>query len=78
MQSEEISIEKILEEDTRRRHAMSTPYDPVTAELSPGTRFQITIPELDPPTIHIPAAMQELPEVTALMKGRYLTDVFPG
>ncbi len=55
-----------------------TPYDPVAGHLSPGTRFELTIPELDPATIHIPTAMQETPEVRALMAGRPLTSVFPG
>ena len=68
----------MLEEDERRRRAMSTPYDPVSGKMSPGTRFAITIPGLDPAAIHIPTAMQELPEVRALMAGRSLTDVFPG
>ena len=68
----------MLEEDERRRHAMSTPYDPVSGKMSPGTRFAITIPGLDPAAIHIPTAMQELPEVKALMAGRSLPDVFPG
>ncbi len=73
-----MTIEEILNEDTRRRAALMTPYDPVSGHLSPGTRFELTIPELDPATIHIPTAMQETPEVRALMAGRPLTSVFPG
>ncbi len=71
-------IERILEEDQRRRRAMTTPYDPVQGEMSPGTRFPITIPELAPSAIYIPTAMQELPEVKALMAGRCLTEAIPG
>lgn len=75
---EESLIETILKEDARRRRAMSTPYDPLSGAMSPGTRFSINIPELEPSTLHIPTAMQELPEVRALMDGRSLTDAFPG
>ncbi len=73
-----MSIDEILNEDARRREALKAPYDPVRGERSPGTRFAISIPELDPSTIYIPAAMQETAEVQALQKGRALTDVFPG
>lgn len=71
-------IEAILEEDARRSRAFTVPYDPVSGEMSPGTRFTITIPELEPAKIHIPTAMQELPEVKALLAGKSLTDAFPG
>ena len=76
--SDEILIERMLEEDARRRKAMHTPYDPVGGEMSPGTRFAINIPGLEPARLHIPVAMQEEPEVKALMAGRALTDAFPG
>ncbi len=71
-------IDSILEEDARRTKALTTPYDPVSGAMSPGNRFPITIPELEPPTIHIPASMQALPEVKALMAQKSLTEVFPG
>ncbi len=73
-----MTIDEILAEDARRRQAMQAPYDPVRGDRSPGTRFEINIPELEPSTIHIPTAMQETAEVQALMKGRALTSVFPG
>ncbi|MDE5850712.1 MAG: terminase [Muribaculaceae bacterium] len=78
MQSDEILIERILEEDVRRSRKMHAPYDPVLGAMSPGTRFAITIPELEPARIYIPTAMQETPEVKALMAGRSLTEAFPG
>ena len=78
MQSDEILIEKVLEEDCRRSKALRTPYDPVLGALSPGTRFAITIPELEPSRIFIPTAMQAEPAVKALMAGGSLTGVFPG
>ena len=82
MQDSKISdknlIESILKEDERRRRVMHTPYDPVAGAMSPGTRFAISIPELDPSVIHIPTAMQAEPEVKALMAGRSLTEAFPG
>ncbi len=73
-----MTIDEILKEDARRREALTAPYDPVQGQRSPGTRFAITIPGLEPGTIYIPAAMQALPEVQALMRGRGLTEVFPG
>ncbi len=73
-----MSIDEILEEDERRREALLAPYDPVQGQRSPGTRFAISIPELEPSAIFIPIAMQETQEVQALIKGRALTDVFPG
>ena len=76
--SDEELIEMVLEEDARRSLLMSQPYDPVSGVMSPGTRFDIHIPELEQGTIHIPVAMQELPEVKALMRGKSLTEVFPG
>lgn len=78
MNSDEILIEKVLEEDERRRMRLLTPYDPVQGALSPGTRFAITIPELDPSPIHIPTAMQTEGPIKALMAGRSLTEAFPG
>ena len=78
MQSDEILINRVIEEDARRRKAMQTPYDPEQGAMSPGTRFAITVPELEPSCIHIPVAMQETPEVKALMAGRSLTEAFPG
>ncbi|MDE6023272.1 MAG: terminase, partial [Muribaculaceae bacterium] len=71
-------IEEILKEDSRRRKALSAPYNPVSGAISPGNRFAITIPELDQSRIHIPAAMKETPEVKSLLAGRALTEVFPG
>ena len=76
--SDEILIGQMLEEDARRSRAMSAPYDPVAGDRSPGTRFHITIPELEPQRIFIPTAMQETPEVKSLASGRSLTEVFPG
>ncbi len=73
-----MTVDEMLDIDARRRKAMQTPYDPVRGDMSPGTRFEITIPELDPNTIHIPTAMQETPEVQALIKGQALASVFPG
>ncbi len=73
-----MSIDEILAEDARRREALLAPYDPVRGEKSPGTRFWITIPELEPSSIYIPVTMQETAEVQALMRGRALTSVFPG
>lgn len=73
-----MEIEEILMEDERRSRAMSTPYDPVSGDMSPGTRFTIKIPELEPSEIHIPIGMQELPEVKRLMAGSSLTEIFPG
>ncbi len=73
-----ITIEEMMREDERRRRAMSTPYDPVAGNMSPGSRFEINIPELEPATLRIPMEMQETAEVRALMTGRALTDVFPG
>ncbi|MDE6631628.1 MAG: hypothetical protein K2K23_01370 [Muribaculaceae bacterium] len=78
MTQEENLIEAILKEDERRSNAMSTPYDPVSGQMSPGTRFIISIPELEPSLLHIPAAMKELPEVRMLMAGKSLTEAFPG
>lgn len=78
MTQEEKLIDQILEEDEHRSQAMSTPYDPVSGLMSPGTRFTISIPELEPSKIHIPTAMQELPEVRMLMAGSSLTEAFPG
>ena len=78
MQSDETLINQILEEDERRRAALQAPYDPVAGDLGPGTRFHITIPELEPQRIFIPTAMQEEPEVKALMAGQSLTRVFSG
>ena len=78
MQTDEILIEQVMEEDERRRAALQTPYDPVAGDMSPGTRFCIHIPELSPSRLHIPVAMQETPEVKALMAGRPLTEAFPG
>ncbi len=71
-------IDQILEEDERRTRALSIPYDPVSGLMSPGTRFTMTIPELQPSTIRLPIAMQQLPEVKALMAGKSLTEAFPG
>ena len=78
MQSDEILINQILEEDARRRAAMQTPYDPVAGDRSPGSRFLLTVPELEPQRLFIPASMQAEPEVKALMAGRSLTEAFPG
>lgn len=78
MQTDEILINQMLEEDARRSEALRAPYDPVLGEMSPGTRFAITIPGLEPSRIHIPVAMQGEPEVKALMAGRALTEAFPG
>lgn len=78
MTQEEKLIDQILEEDEHRSQAMSTPYDPVSGLMSPGTRFTISIPELEPSKIHIPTAMQELPEVRMLMAGSSLTEAFHG
>ena len=78
MQSDETLINQILEEDERRRAALHTPYDPVAGDLSPGSRVAITVPELGPRRLLIPAAMQAEPEVKALMAGRSLTEAFPG
>lgn len=76
--ADEFLIEQILEEDERRRKVLHIPYDPVQGALSPGSRFAISIPELEPSTIHIPTTMQETPEVRMLMEGRALTEAFPG
>ncbi len=76
--SDEKLIQQVLEDDARRSRDISTPYDPVVGDRSPGSRFPITIPELEPARIFIPTAMQELSEVRALMAGRSLTEVFPG
>ncbi|MDE6017337.1 MAG: hypothetical protein K2G85_00815, partial [Muribaculaceae bacterium] len=75
---DESLIEMVLEEDRRRCKALSTPYDPESGLMSPGTRFTISIPEVAPYSIKIPVAMQTLPEVKALMAGRSLVDVYPG
>lgn len=71
-------IDSILEENVRRRRLATAPYDPVAGFGSPGTRFTLSCPELDPPSQHIPEAMRQLPEVQSLLKGVALTDVFPG
>ncbi|MDE6379486.1 MAG: terminase, partial [Muribaculaceae bacterium] len=78
MNSDETLINQVLEEDERRRRELEIPYDPVSGTMSPGTRFSITIPGLEPSAIHIPAAMQAEGAVKALMAGRSLTEVFPG
>lgn len=82
MQESQISDEKLIEEvlleDERRRHALSIPYDPVSGQLSPGSRFNLYIPGLEPDSVRIPVSMQEEPEVKGLMAGRALTEVFPG
>lgn len=74
--SDEELIEMVLEEDARRSKIMSQPYDPVSGVMSPGTRFVINIPELEQGPIRIPVAMQEIPEVKALMEGKSLAEVF--
>lgn len=71
-------LHSILKEDERRTKARSIPYDPISGAMSPGNRFVITIPELEPSEIHLPVAMQALPEVKALINHKALTDVFPG
>lgn len=76
--SDEKLIELVLEEDARRSLAMSAPYDPASGEMSPGSRFKIHIPELEPSTLHIPTAMRDLPEVKLLTAGRSITEAFPG
>lgn len=76
--SDEILINQVLEEDRRRRAALSVPYDPVAGDRSPGTRFSITVPELEPSTVHIPVSMREEPEVKVLLGGESLTRAFPG
>lgn len=78
MQTDEILINQILEEDSRRTLTMRTPYDPVAGDRSPGSRFAIKVPELEPSTIHIPCAMRDTPEVKGLLAGRSLTEVFSG
>lgn len=78
MIDDEMLIEQMLREDEQRELAMTMPYDPVSGLLSPGSRFDIYIPELEPSRIRIPSAMQQLPEVKALMAGSSLTSVFPG
>lgn len=78
MISDEMLINQVLEEDERRRKALLTPFDPVSGLMSPGSRFSITIPGLEPSTIHIPTAMKEEPEVKALIGGQSLTQVFSG
>ncbi|MDE6511684.1 MAG: terminase, partial [Muribaculaceae bacterium] len=76
--TDENLINQVLKEDARRRRELQTPYDPETGALSPGSRFAIRIPELGSSAIHIPVAMQETPEVKALMAGHALTRAFPG
>ncbi len=75
---DEILISQVLKEDSRRMKTLKAHYDPVQGALSPGTRFPITIPELEPSTLYIPIAMQETSEVKGLMAGRALTEVFHG
>ena len=78
MQEDEKLIEMVLEEDARRSLLRSMPYDPVSGQFSPGSRFPLTVSQLEPSEIYLPIAMQDLPEVKALMEGRALTQVFPG
>lgn len=78
MISDEQLIENILMEDERRALERSIPYDPVSGNLSPGTRFSISIPGLEPSTIRIPTEMQECQEVRMLMEGKSLTEAFCG
>ncbi|MDE6379648.1 MAG: terminase [Muribaculaceae bacterium] len=78
MNSDETLINQVLEEDARRAKALLVPYDPVTGDRSPGTRFAIRIPELEPSEIHVPVAMKEEPEVKALLAGRSLAEAFSG
>ncbi len=75
---DQILIDRILREDERRERAMSTPYDPVSGFMSPGSRFPISIPELSPSSLNLPIEMRQLSEVKSLMGGRSLTEVFPG
>lgn len=77
-EEDEILIEEVLKEDTRRSRAMQTPYDPESGVMSPGTRFDIEVPELQPSRLRLPIEMQSQPEVKALMAGRSLTEAFPG
>ncbi len=76
--SDEKLIETVLEEDARRSMAVSTPYDPVSGIMSPGKRFRLCCPELEPQLIYVPVSMQEEPAVRMLMDGRALTEAFPG
>lgn len=69
-------IDHILEENARRRRKATAHYDPEAGFDSPGKRFTLSCPELDPPLQHIPVAMRELPEVRRLIAGDTLTDVF--
>ena len=71
-------IEEVLAENRRRNAERSTAYDPVSGNLSPGTRFEFRCRELEPERMRLPIAMKELPEVKALMAGEPLTRVFPG
>lgn len=75
---EEEMIEEILAENARRKGRNAKPYDPVSGEMSPGTRFSFSCPALEPSAMRLPIEMRDLPEVKALMSGAALTSVFPG
>lgn len=71
-------VDRMIEEDARRMRSITTPFDPESGNLSPGTRFDFHCSELSPNPIRLPIAMQELREVRALQRGERLTDVFRG
>lgn len=75
---EEKLVESVLLEDERRMRERSVRYDPVEGSLSPGSRFRLEVPGLEPEAVHVPVAMQQEREVRRLMAGDPLTEVFPG
>lgn len=79
MNAEELEreVEAVLEEDARRKKAAQCVFNPVSGEGSVGDRFEICHPELVPERQFVPAEMEGLAEVRALMEGRPLTEVFP-
>lgn len=61
-------IEKILQENERRKSLLAATFDPVSGEGSTGNRFPVCIPDLNPPEQWLPAEMRGEPLLRLILE----------
>ena len=66
--SNDIIIDKIIQENERRRSVIFAPFNPVTGEGSIGQRVAFTISDYPIPTQYLPVEMMDEPFVKSLSK----------
>jgi len=66
--SEQLTVDDIIEENRRRTEAILAPYDPVAGDRNDPGRVELTVAGLDPSTVWIPREMNDNPLVASLRR----------